>query len=45
MVRNIVKGMLVGTDREIKVTETGELGQKLQIGFADDAIFGDYLAN
>ena len=45
MVRNIVKGMFVGTDREIKVSETGELGQKLQIGFADDAIFGDYLAN
>lgn len=45
MVRNIVKNMLVGTDREIKVTETGELGQTLQIGFADNAIFGDYLAN
>ena len=45
MVRNIVKSMFVGTDREIKVSETGELGQKLQIGFADDAIFGDYLAN
>jgi len=42
MVRNIVKNMLVGTDKEIKITEVGELGQRLQIGFADNAIFGDY---
>lgn len=30
--------LLVGTDRQIKITKVGD---KLQIGFADDAIFGD----
>lgn len=39
-VREIVKSFLIGTEREIKVTESGE---KIKIGFADDAIFGDYL--
>ena len=43
MVRNIVKAMLLGTDNEIKITETGELGQQLKIGFADNAVFGEEL--
>lgn len=43
MVRNIVKAMLVGTDNEIKISETGELGQQLKIGFADNAVFGEEL--
>ena len=36
-VKNIVKGYLKGTNREIKLTESGGT---LQIGFSDDAVFG-----
>lgn len=36
-VKNIIKNYLSGTSREIKVEENGE---KLKIGFADDAVFG-----
>lgn len=37
-VMEIVKRMIIGTDREIKVTTTDE---NVQIGFADDSIFGE----
>lgn len=40
-VKNIIKGYLEGTAKEIKIAEAND---KLKIGFADDAIFGDYLA-
>ena len=36
-VKQIIKNYLAGTDREIKVNEVGD---NLQIGFADDAVFG-----
>ena len=41
-VKNIIKGYLEGTNREIKI---GEVNDKLRIGFADDAIFGEYIAS
>jgi len=36
-IKNIIKNYLAGTDKEIKVAESGGT---LQIGFADDAVFG-----
>ena len=41
-VKNIVKNYLEGTAKEIKIAENND---KLRIGFADDAIFGDFLAS
>ena len=38
MIMDILKSVLVGTDKEIKVSENGG---KMTIGFADDAIFGE----
>lgn len=40
-VKDIIKSYIVGTSKEIKVSEDGN---NLKVGFADDAIFGDYLA-
>ena len=40
-VREIIKNYLEGTEREIKITEVGD---KLKVGFTDDAIFG-YIAS
>ena len=37
MVKNIIKNYLKGTNNEIKLTESGDT---LQVGFADDAVFG-----
>ena len=37
MIKNIIKNYLKGTDKEIKVAESGGT---LQVGFADDAVFG-----
>lgn len=41
-VKNIIKNYLEGTAKEIKIAENGD---KLRVGFADDAIFGDYIAS
>lgn len=38
MIMDVLKSVLVGTDKEIKVSENGG---KMTIGFADDAIFGE----
>jgi len=38
MIMNALKNVLVGTDKEIKITENNG---KMTIGFADDAIFGE----
>ena len=41
-IKNLVASLLVGVDREIKVSYNGT--NKISVGFADDAVFGDYLA-
>jgi len=38
-IKNTIKRYLVGTDYEIKITET--LDDRLKVGFTDDAVFGD----
>lgn len=38
MIMNALKNVLVGTDKEIKITENNG---KITVGFADDAIFGE----
>ena len=40
-IKDIVKSYLIGTEREIKITDNGN---NLKVGFADDAVFGEYLA-
>lgn len=42
-IKNLVASLLAGVDKEIKVSYNGT--NKISIGFADDAVFGDYLAN
>jgi uncharacterized coiled-coil protein SlyX len=37
IIKNVVNDYLTGTESEVKITQNNE---KLQIGFADDAIFG-----
>ncbi len=40
-IKDIVKSYLIGTEKEIKITDNGN---NLKVGFADDAVFGEYLA-